>query len=108
MGNRHGAGNPRIFQEKVTFELVRVDWDDASALEHGWTDPAEEKPVPQMAVTVGFLVKETEHYIVIASTTDGTWVNGRFQIPKGMIKSMKPLKPKRKTKQVPNGCPDVQ
>jgi hypothetical protein len=34
---------------------------------------------------------------VIASTTDGNWVNGRFQIPKGMVRSCKPLRRKRKT-----------
>ena len=83
-------------------ELVEIKWDDASSLEHGWTDPAEEKPVPQMVTTVGFLVAQTEHHLVIAHTSDGTWVNGRFQIPRAMVRKMRSLRPKRKPKQVPN------
>ena len=82
----------------IKFDLVEVTWDDASSLEHGWVDPADEKPQPQLVKTVGFLVNESEHYLVIASTTDGNWVNGRFQIPKGMVKSVKPLRRKRKAK----------
>jgi hypothetical protein len=61
-------------------------------------DPNDEKPQPQLVKTVGFLVNESEHYLVIASTTDGNWVNGRFQIPKGMVRSCKPLRRKRKAK----------
>lgn len=87
------------------YELVEIKWDDASTLEHGWVDPKEEKPEPQMVTTVGFLVNEDEHYLVIASTTDGTWVNGRFQIPKGMVKSCKPLRRKRQTKKVNDASP---
>ncbi|MDB5805380.1 MAG: hypothetical protein JWN73_2702 [Betaproteobacteria bacterium] len=82
----------------IKFDLVEVTWDDASSLEHGWVDPNDEKPQPQLVKTVGFLVNESEHYLVIASTTDGNWVNGRFQIPKGMVRSCKPLRRKRKTK----------
>jgi hypothetical protein len=80
----------------IKFDLVEVTWDDASSLEHGWVDPNDEKPQPQLVKTVGFLVNESEHYLVIASTTDGNWVNGRFQIPKGMVRSCKPLRRKRK------------
>lgn len=76
-------------------------WDDASSMEHGWVDPADEKPVPQLVKTVGFLVNETKDYLVIASTTDGTWVNGRFQIPTGMVVSKKTLLKKRVKKQEP-------
>lgn len=86
----------------IKFDLVEVTWDDASSLEHGWVDPAEEKVVPQLVKTVGFLIREEPDYIVIASTTDGTWVNGRFQIPRGMVKAMKPLRKKRKPKVTPN------
>ena len=82
----------------IKFDLVEVTWDDASSLEHGWVDPADEKLQPQLVKTVGFLVSESDQYLVIASTTDGTWVNGRFQIPRGMVKSVKPLRRKRKTR----------
>jgi hypothetical protein len=80
------------------FPLVEVRWDDAASLDHGWVDPGEEKPAPQIATTVGFLVTDTPDYVVIASTTDGTWVNGRFQIPRGMVKAIKPLRKKRASK----------
>jgi hypothetical protein len=42
-------------------------------------------------------------YVVIASTTDGTWVNGRFQIPRGMVRSIKPLRKPGKTRK-PGGA----
>ena len=83
-------------------ELVLITWDDASTLEHGWTDPADERPVAQIVTTVGFLVAQTDGYIVIAHTTDGAFVNGRFQIPRGMIRTIKPLRKKRKPKAQPN------
>ena len=82
----------------IKFDLVEVTWDDASSLEHGWVDPADEKLQPQLVKTVGFLVSESDQYLVIASTTDGTWVNGRFQIPRGMVKAVKPLRRKRKAR----------
>lgn len=81
----------------IPFELVEIIWDDAANLPADWS-PADEKPVAQLVKTVGFLVNQTEQHIVIASTTDGAWVNGRFQIPRGMVKSMKPLRRKRQTK----------
>lgn len=83
-------------------ELVIISWDDASALDHGWTDPADEKPTAQIVTTVGFLVAETEKYLVIAHTTDGHYVNGRFQIPRGMVRTIKPLRKKRKPKVTQN------
>lgn len=83
-------------------ELVEIVWDDASSLEHGWTDPEEEKPVEQLVTTVGFLVTETDKHLVICHTTDGSHVNGRFQIPRAMVKKIKSLRPKRKPKKVPD------
>lgn len=83
----------------TSLPIVSIVWDDASALEQGWFDPAEEKdPKAQLVTTIGFLVKETDKYVVIAHTSDGSFVNGRFQIPKGMIKTIKPLKKVRKPK----------
>ena len=78
------------------YPLVEIRWDDAASLEHGWVDPEVEKPVAQMVTTVGFLIADDSDYVVIASTTDGTWVNGRFQIPRGMVKRIKPLRRVRK------------
>ena len=68
-----------------------VVWDDASSLDAGWYDP-DEVPKNQLVTTVGFLVAESEEHVVLAQSTDDVWVNGRFQIPKKMIREMKPLK----------------
>jgi len=76
---------------KYKFQVVEIVWDDASSLDHGWVDPEEEHPTPQLVTTIGFLVHESPEYLVLASTTDGTWVNSRFQIPVPMIKSKKVL-----------------
>lgn len=84
----------------MALELVIIKWDDASALEHGWTAPEDEKPVAQIVTTVGFLVAQTADHVVIAHTSDGNFVNGKFQIPVKMIRTLKPLRPKRKPKQV--------
>jgi hypothetical protein len=80
-------------------EMVEIKWDDASCLEHGWVDPAEEKPVPQMVTTVGFLIATTDAHLVVAHTSDGSFVNGRFQIPRAMVRSIKQLRAVRATKE---------
>ena len=77
----------------VTGDIVLIEWEDASSLEHGWVD-TEEPTEAQMASTVGFLVLNTDERVVVATTTDGRWVNTRFQIPKGMVRSMKVIKRK--------------
>ena len=69
-----------------------VIWDDASSLEDGWHDPDADVPKNHLAYTVGYVIADTEETIVLAQTTDNVWVNGRFQIPKRMVKEMKPLK----------------
>ena len=85
---------------EAKYPLVEIRWDDAASLEHGWVDPEQEKPVAQMVTTVGFLIADDSDYVVIASTTDGTWVNGRFQIPRGMVRKIRPLRRPRKPKAV--------
>lgn len=92
----------------IAFPLVDIMWSDAAALEGVWTEAADESPVPQMVRTVGFLIADTKDFVVIASSTDGVLVNGRFQIPKGMITSLKPLKPKRKPKVKADGSPPAE
>lgn len=91
-----------VLKMDIKFEMRVIVWDDASSMEHGWVDPADEEPTAQLVKTIGFLVNEDEDYLVIASTTDGTWVNGRFQIPKGMVRSNLPLlpAPKKRVKKV--------
>jgi hypothetical protein len=86
-----------------------VTWDDAAGFRHGWTSK-EEQLIPQLAVSVGFLIRETEDHILIAQDTDADGShNGRGQIPRGMIKSLIILKkatmPKKpgETKEVNHG-----
>lgn len=76
------------------YDMVEIWWDDASGFRHGWMDKVDE-PHPQMACSVGFLIKDTEEYVIYASDTDPDGAhNGRTQIPRGMIKFMKVLRKK--------------
>jgi hypothetical protein len=76
------------------FDLVEVIWNDASGLRHGWTAKSETLE-PQLALSVGFLVKDTPEHILIAQDTDEEGShNGRTQIPRGMVQRMKVLRKK--------------
>lgn len=76
------------------FDLVEVIWDDASELTAGWTDHIE-KTEPALALSVGFLVRETKEHIVIAQDIDEEGHhNGRSQIPRGMVKKIRILRKK--------------
>ena len=77
---------------KTKYDLILVQWDDAAGLRHGWMDKSE-PVVPQLALSVGFLIMDTPNHIVIASDTDEMGShNGRTQIPRGMIKKIKVLR----------------
>lgn len=80
------------------YDLVEVVWDDACGMKHGWT--AKDEPIePFIVLSVGFLLRETTDHILIAQDTDGEGGhNGRSQIPKGMIKSMRVLRKKKANK----------
>lgn len=63
--------------------LLKVTWIDAYAeAEWAWEIP---EPEPQVCVTVGFLLSETDQYLLLAATIGGTHSNARFGIPKGCI-----------------------
>ena len=75
------------------YPLVEVVWNDASELTSGWSQEIEEKDEPALALSVGFLIRETKEHIVIAQDTDPNGHhNGRSQIPRGMVKKMKVLR----------------
>ena len=82
---------------KYRFALLEIQWDDATA-NSDWQHPSSINPVPEIAVTVGFLVKETDGHIVIASTDGGeaSGVTASMQIPKKMIISRRTLARARK------------
>lgn len=79
----------RPFQK---YAMVEVIWNDAAELTSGWTDEIE-KDVPQLALSVGFLIHESKEHIVIAQDLDDHGHhNGRSQIPRGMVKQLKVLR----------------
>ena len=77
---------------KQVYPMVEVIWDDAAGLRHGWMS-TEEKLVPQLVLSVGFLIQETPDHIVIAMDVDAEGAhNGRSQIPRGMIRNIKQIR----------------
>jgi len=71
------------------YSLIEITWDDA-ATDSGWED-VPKKLEPSLAMTVGFLVRETKDHILVASTYDDNHTNARIQIPKKLIKSRKEI-----------------
>lgn len=83
------------------FDLVEVIWNDAAGIRHGWASKSETLD-PYIALSVGFLIQETDEHIRIAQDTDTEGShNGRTQIPRGMVKRIKVLRKKDEPK--PNG-----
>ena len=76
---------------KFSFPLVHVEWKDAQT-GHGWEDRENVLVETPIVTTVGFLIKETDEGVVVASTV-GTDLqsNARISIPRGMIISKKEL-----------------
>lgn len=78
-----------VKKQKYKYPLVKIVWVDAET-EHGWEEVDEASNLP-VATTVGFLIKDQvdahghEMYLV-ASTYSESSTNGRFKIPKGMVK----------------------
>lgn len=82
----------KSLRPKQHYDMVEVWWNDASGFRHGWIGKVEEME-PQMALSVGFLIREDAEHIMIASDTDSEGNhNGRTQIPIGMVKQLKVLK----------------
>lgn len=77
---------------KYPYPLVEVVWVDAET-GHGWEEEDETEPMLPVVVTAGFLLKQTEELVCIASSVSATKNhNGRISIPTGMVKSLKVLK----------------
>lgn len=69
---------------KYKYPLVEIVWDDAET-DPSWRNLSDVNPKHALVVTVGFLIKETEKHIVIASTYSEEAVIATIQIPVGMI-----------------------
>lgn len=84
----------KIKRPEQHYDMVEVVWDDAAGLRNGWMDRTE-KPRPQLALSVGFLIVDEPGHIIIAQDTDAEGAhNGRTQIPRGMVKRIKVLRKK--------------
>ena len=80
------------------YDLVEVIWNDASDLTGGWAKEIGEDE-PALALSVGFLIRQTQEHIIIALDTDSDGHhNGRSQIPRGMVKKMRVLRKKDEVK----------
>ena len=87
------------------YDCVEVLWDDAAGLRHGWMDKVE-KPKPELALSVGFLIVDEPSHIILASDTDDDGGhNGRTQIPRGMVKKIKLLRKKDAKKNASSDAP---
>ena len=76
------------------YSLIHVEWTDIVA-EIGWQS-VEEKTIVHPCSSVGWVIDEDVHQIVLASTIstvdNKTETNNRIAIPKETISSMKVLK----------------
>jgi hypothetical protein len=80
------------------YDLVEVQWLDAST-DSGWLSEDEQEPTVPLVVTVGFLVKQNEALLSIASTVgDARDHNSRIQIPIGMVVEMRVIKKQHRKK----------
>lgn len=78
--------------KKYPYPLVKLEWIDAET-DHGWESADEKNPTVPLVTTVGFLIKDTEELVSIASTVgDDRSHNSRINIPKGMVKTMTVLR----------------
>lgn len=82
----------RYKRPRQSYDLIEITWDDASELTSGWSAEIE-RTEPALALSVGFLIRDTKDHIVIAQDIDPDGHhNGRSQIPKGMVKILKVLR----------------
>lgn len=76
---------------KYPFPLIELKWKDAQT-GHGWEEAEDVDLDIPIVTTVGFLIKENEHAIMVASSVgDDKHNNARILIPMGMVVSRKEL-----------------
>ena len=88
---------------KQIYPIVEITWEDIEAQDGGWIKPGHTDIVPCLMSSIGYLVLDMDQYVVYASdlAQDGT-TNGRTQVPKSNVKSIKVIKaiPKPRKKKV--------
>ena len=78
-------------EPKQIYPIVRVVWEDITEQSGGWV---KDHPLePCLMSSVGYLIVDQPDYVVYASdlAQDGT-TNGRTQVPRVNVKSIKILK----------------
>jgi hypothetical protein len=82
-------------KKQIPGTIVVVEWIDALTLDQ-WSDikfRIEEHKEPVVVLTVGIVLQHIDDYIVLARSIQlrGNSTEGSFQIPSGMIQSIKKL-----------------
>lgn len=78
-------------------KIVLVEWEDASVLDNEtWVDRAT-APVATATVfsQVGHLLEDTPDHVVLTCTIGDKLMGARTRIPRGMVRSITVLEPKR-------------
>jgi hypothetical protein len=80
-------------------KVVYVEWMDASA-DNTWTHIEHVEAPTKLTNTVGFLVKETEEFVILAHTYDEetAHVNGVMNLPIEMVRTLRVIWPAAKKK----------
>jgi hypothetical protein len=74
--------------------LVLVQWEDATLLDlEPWAVNKDHTYSPKLFTSVGFLLYDGKEGLILTSAWSVDTVAARDQIPRGMIRSIKRLKP---------------
>jgi hypothetical protein len=77
----------------VKMKMIYIEWIDAESID-AWEDYDSANRDAPVIKTLGFLIRETKKYVVIALSIDETneKCSNRIQIPTGMIKKKRVIK----------------
>lgn len=82
----------------MIYDLVLVEWEDAANIDPDQTwvdaDPLA-KYEPVIIQTIGFLIYEDEHRLVLTADMSDGFIGPRTQLPRGMIRKIQRLKVSR-------------
>lgn len=74
--------------------LVMIVWEDATMLDcEAWAPNKDHRYSPKHFVSVGFLLYDGKEGVILTSAWSPDTVAARDQVPRGMIRSIKRLKP---------------
>ena len=78
-----------------SYPLVLIRWADIQSHDGPWVDMAEiPEYTPVVVETVGWIITDADDYITLVSTLsdDKTFTGSVCSLPKGCIKSIKPIR----------------